>query len=115
MMEKQQTYWFVRPLNALTNEQIAAELAAIGKAAEAARRVEDDPFGDYQVDWAFVKSLFRLRDRGLIKFSVIRRNGLYGQEEDVTGIVERFFAPKGSASVAKAKSDLAALLKKKVK
>jgi hypothetical protein len=115
MSKKQEMYWFVRPRNALTNEQVAAELTAIGKATEATRRAEDDPFGDYQVDWAFVKSLFQLRNKELIQFSVIRRNGLYGKEEDVTRIVEIFFTRKIPASVAKAKADLAALREKRTK
>jgi hypothetical protein len=113
MSKNQETYWFVRPLNALTNEQIAAELAAIGKAMEATRRAEDDPFGDYQVDWAFVESLFRLGDKKLIRFSIIRREGLYGKEKDVTRVVGRFFTPKKPAIVAKAEADLAALKKKR--
>jgi hypothetical protein len=116
MPEKPETYWFVRPLNALTNEQIAAELAAIGKAMEATRRAEDDPLGDYQVDWAFAKGLFRLGDKKLIKFSIIRRKELYGKEEDVTELVKKqFFAPKKPASIAKAEADLAASRKKRAK
>jgi hypothetical protein len=97
----------------MTNEQIAAELAAIGKSTEATRREEDDPFGDYQVSWAFVRGLFRLRNKEIISFSVIRRRGLYGKEEDVTRVVEVFFAGKVPAGVAKAKADLAALRKKR--
>jgi len=115
MSKKRETYWFVRPRNELTNEQIAAELAATGKVVEATRRAEDDPFGDYQVSWAFVKKLFQLGNRELIRFSVIRRRGLHGKEKDVTKVVERFFAPKKPASVAKARADLVALREKRAK
>ncbi len=99
--------WFVEPKNSLTNEAIAAELAASGRASDTEIRSRA---GErmYRVEWSFIRSLYELRN-GSMSFSVYNRIGRDGTPRNVTGIADRMCGKKPSSSVKKAKSGLATL------
>ena len=99
--------WFVKPKNSLTNETIAAELAASGHASDTEIRSGAGE-GMYRVEWSFIRSLYELRN-GSISFSVHNRIGRDGELRNVTDIADRMCGKKPSASVKKAKADLATL------
>ena len=99
--------WFVKPRNGITNESIAAELAASGQSFDAELRKRNGQ-RFYQVDWSFIKALYELRNESM-SFSVHNRVGRDGELRNVTRVVDRMFHAKPAAPVRKAKADLAKL------
>lgn len=103
--------WFVKPRNGITNEAIAAELAASGQSFDAELRQRNGQ-RFYRVEWSFIKALYELRNESMA-FSIHNRVGRDGELRNVTDVVQQMFHPKPSAPLRKASADLAKLRRRK--